>query len=302
LSAARRTVGVALRGAAERLAAAGKDGARLDAEVLLSHVLGGPRHRLITERDRTLDPAERQAFDELIARRIAGEPVAYLTGQREFFSLTFAVDRRVLVPRPETEHVVEAAADALAACRQANERRGSVDRPLTVVDVGTGSGAIAIALASELRRRVPDPVTIVAVDLSCDALDVARANADRLLAPGALRFCRADLLSAVRTASVDVVASNPPYLSDDEIDAVSTEVAAEPVAALRGGGMDGTRILRELLSDATRVLRPGGLVVSEIGATQGEAVAALARDLGFAEAHVLPDLAGLDRVLVARLA
>lgn len=302
MTAPARTVGAALRDATERLAAAGKDSPRLDAEVLLARVLDAPRHRLITDRDRPLDPDQQRVLDELIARRVAGEPVAYLLGEREFFSLTFAVDRRVLVPRPETEHVVEAGLEALAERRAADPSTGSGLGRLTVVDVGTGSGAIAVALAAEAGRRGLGPLRTIALDLSPDALAVARANAERLLTHASVRFCRADLLSALRSRSVDVVLSNPPYLSDDEIDAVSTEVSREPVAALRGGGKDGTRILRELLSDATRVLRPGGLVVSEIGATQGEAVAALARDLGFATVRVLPDLAGLDRVLVARMA
>jgi len=300
LSAARPAIGAALRAATARLAGAGRDGARLDAEVLLAHVLGGERIALITERDRMLEEAEEARFDALIARRAAGEPVAYLVGEREFYSLPFAVDRRVLIPRPETEGVVEAALDVLAVLLA--ERAGPLQpKALRVLDVCTGSGAVAVAVAYEARNRfAAAPLRIAAADLSRDALAVAVDNAARLLPPGALPLLRADLTGAVRPGTIDLLLANPPYLSDDDLTAISTEVAAEPVDALRGGGKDGTRILRALLTDAVRVLGPGGFVVSEIGASQGAAVATLARSLGFAEVRVLPDLAGLDRVLVAR--
>jgi release factor glutamine methyltransferase len=300
LSAARPAVGAALRAATARLEGAGRDGARLDAEVLLAHVLGAERIVLITGRDRVLDAAEEARLEALIARRAAGEPVAYLVGEREFYSLPFAVDRRVLIPRPETEGVVDAALDALGQLLDVRAREARRE-PVRVLDVCTGSGAIAVTVGHEAARRFPDAsLVVLASDLSCDALAVARDNAARLLPPGALPLLRADLAGAVRGGAIDLLLANPPYLSDDDLTAISTEVAAEPVDALRGGGKDGTRILRALLTDAVRVLAPGGFVVSEIGASQGAAVATLARGLGFATARVLPDLAGLDRVLVAR--
>lgn len=299
MSAPSPTVGAALRAATARLDAAARDGARLDAEVLLARVLGGERSLLITARDRPLDAAQAARFAALIERRAAGEPVAYLLGEREFYSLPFAVDRRVLIPRPETEHLVDAAIEALGllvAALPAGRRRR-----LNVVDVGTGSGAIAVTVAAEAARRFPAAtLAVLASDRSRDALAVARVNAARLLPPGRVAFLHADLVGTLRAASVDLLLANPPYLSDDDLLAISTEVASEPVDALRGGGIDGSQILRELLTDATRVLVPGGFAVSEIGSSQGGAVAAHARGLGFAEVRVLPDLAGHDRVLVAR--
>jgi release factor glutamine methyltransferase len=294
-------VGAALRAATARLAAASRDTPRLDAEVLLARVLGGARSLLITARDRPLEPEQEARFAGMIERRAAGEPVAYLVGEREFYSLPFAVDRHVLIPRPETEGLVDEALDALGAILAAGARAEPRRASINVVDVGTGSGAIAVTVAVEAARRFPqERVAVAALDLSRDALEVARANARRLLPAGVVAFVRTDLVSALRARSVDLLLANPPYLSDDDLAAISTEVAAEPVDALRGGGIDGTRILRELLIDATRVLVPGGYVVSEIGSSQGGAVATLARGLGFAEVRVLPDLAGHDRVLVAR--
>jgi release factor glutamine methyltransferase len=290
------TVGDRVRAATARLAAAGKDGARLDAEVLLAHVLGLDRVRLITERDRVLTALEEERLAQLLDRRVAGEPVAYLLGEREFWSLPFAVGPSVLVPRPETEGVVEAALDVLARLVAARP----VGAPMRVVDVGTGSGAIVVALAWEARARGWSGVRFLALDRSRAALDVARGNASRLAGGAAVAFLHGDLLSALRAASVDVVVANPPYLSDDDLRAISTEVAREPVDALFGGGKDGSQILRGLLADAARVLRPGGSLVTEIGSTQGGTVAALARDLGFVDVRVLPDLAGLDRVVSAR--
>jgi len=300
VSADPRAVGAVLRAATARLEAAGRDGARLDAEVLLASVLGGERTVLITARDRLLAPAEEGRFAALLERRAAGEPVAYLLGEREFYSLPFAVDARVLIPRPETEGVVDAALEALAALLEGARAAG---RPpsAVVLDVCTGSGAIGVTVAHESARRFPGAaVAVLASDLSRDALAVAGANAARLLPGRAMPLVRADLVAPVRAGAVDLLLANPPYLSDDDLGGISTEVASEPVDALRGGGKDGTRILRDLLADAARVLRPGGFVVSEIGSSQGGAVAALVRDLGFAEVRVLPDLAGLDRVLVAR--
>lgn len=291
-----RTVGTALRAATARLEAAGRDGARLDAEVLLCTALGIDRVRLITGRDRPLDAAEESRLEALVARRAAGEPVAYLTGEREFWSLPFAVGPHVLVPRPETEGVVEAGLEAIARLRRTPAHGG----PVRVVDVGTGSGAIAVALASEAAARRWSDVRFVAVDRSRAALAVARGNAERLVGRGTVALLHGDLTSALRAASVDLVVSNPPYLSDDELRGISTEVAREPVDALLGGGKDGTQILCGLAAEAARVLRPGGFLVTEIGSTQGGTVAALARDLGFADVRVVPDLAGLDRVVTAR--
>ncbi|HEY8514386.1 MAG TPA: peptide chain release factor N(5)-glutamine methyltransferase [Candidatus Binatia bacterium] len=289
------TIGAALADATARLEVSGVDGARLDAEVLLAHVLGGTRTTLFVRRDEALAAAQVARFLELVARRAAGEPVAYLTGEREFYSLSFAVDPRVLIPRPETELVVETALEALRVLRDEGGRGR-----LRVVDVGTGSGAIAVTLAHELARTPPDArPLIVALDRSRACLAVARGNAARH-APGGVALVCGDLTSSFAAASLDLVVSNPPYLSQDEIDASPPEVRAEPVAALLGGDMDGAGTLRALLADAARVLRPGGFVVSEIGFKQGDTARALARDLGFEGIEVRRDLAGRDRVVRAR--
>ncbi len=169
-----------------------------------------------------------------------------------------------------------------------------------MVDVGTGSGAIAVALASEARTRRWTDVRFVALDRSRGAVAVAVGNAAKLAGHDAVAFLHGDLTTALRAASVDLVVSNPPYLSDDDLRGISTEVAREPVDALLGGGKDGSQILRGLAAEAARVLRPGGFLVTEIGSTQGGAVAALVEDLGFADVRVLPDLAGLDRTVTAR--
>ena len=291
-----RTVGEALRAATGRLEAAGKDTARLDAEILIGTVLGFDRVRLITARDQRLDPAQAARLAELLDRRVAGEPVAYLLGEREFWSLPFAVGPDVLIPRPETECAVDAALAAIAALRDGR----AADDPIRVLDVGTGSGAIVVALASEARTRGWSDVRFAALDRSGAALRIACGNAERLLGPRAVAFLHGDLLSAVGAASIDLVVSNLPYFFDDDLRAISTEVAREPVDALIGGGKDGTEILRGVVADAARVLRPGGFLVTEIGSGQGGTVAALARDQGFADVRVLPDLAGLDRVVSAR--
>jgi release factor glutamine methyltransferase len=300
LSPAPATVGAAVRAAAARLAAAGHASARLDAEVLLAGLLRGDRAALIVRRDEPLETSVLARFDELIERRLRGEPVAYLRGEKEFFSLALTVDRRVLIPRPETEELVEVALGVLGQLAAAARASGQT-RPVRLVDVGTGSGAIVVALSRECSRRWPGlELRASALDRSRDALDVARANAANHLPPRTVSFLRGHLGTALRSRSVDLVVANLPYLSDDELGVVSTEVAHEPVAALLGGGKDGGEILRELLTDAIRVLRPGGFAVSEIGWRQGEMVEAFARDLGFEEVRVLPDLAGNDRVLVAR--
>jgi release factor glutamine methyltransferase len=227
-------------------------------------------------------------LDAMVARRRAGEPLQYVLGSWGFRHLELMVDRRVLIPRPETEFVVEVAVEAVAA----------MIRPVTIADLGTGSGAIALALADEL------PVTgveIWATDSSLDALDVARANLAGLGRAGAkVRLAHGDWFSALPAelrGRLDLVVSNPPYVADG--DPLEESVRDwEPVAALFGGP-DGLDAIRVLVDGAASWLRPGGFVVVEIGADQGKRAAALARGNGFDEVAVRPDLAGHDRVLVA---
>jgi release factor glutamine methyltransferase len=286
------TIAAALARATSRLASAGCDTSALDAEVLLAHVLGWSRARLIVERREPLDDASAGRFEALLECRVRREPIAYLVGEKEFWSLDLAVDRRVLVPRPETERIVEASLDLVRAWRSEGAVR--------IADVGTGSGAIAIALSASAphgRHGV-----VLAVDRSVGALAVARRNVERhrLALRWSVRLVRGDLLSTFREASLDIVAANPPYLSPLDLAAAPPELAHEPRVALAGGDEDGLGVVRRLIVEARRVLRPGGFLVCEIGAQQGDAVQEAARSAGLFDDRILTDLAGRDRVLVAQ--
>lgn len=268
--------------AATLAAAATALGSRLDAELLLGHLLGLDRVGLLRERERALEPAAAAALQRLVAQRTAGVPVAYLTGRREFWSLDFQVDARVLIPRPETELLVETAL-ALTA--------GAPPGPL--VDVGTGSGAVAVALAQELAER-----EIVGLDDSPAALAVAAINAQRL-APGRLALCASDLLSALPAASCALVVSNPPYVEDDWPALATGELRHEPRHAL-AAGRDGLAVIRRLVADARRCLLPGGWIALEHGARQGPSVRRLLGAAGFDDLVTQRDLAGLERVSAGR--
>jgi release factor glutamine methyltransferase len=263
--------------------------ARLDAEVLLAHTLGWERARLFAASTHTPKPQQVAAFQQLVHRRTNLEPVAYLVGQREFYGLAMQVDPRVLVPRPETELLVELTLQQARARTAANPTQ-----PLRLVDVGTGSGAIALALAYHLTTAV-----IYATDVSRDALDVAAANLQRHHLHERVALLHGDLLSPL-PEPVDIIMSNPPYTVLAEIDAGVRRY--EPHLALDGGS-DGLTIYRRLFAQAPRWLRPGGTVLVEIGSTQAAAVAELARAaLTNPEIMVQHDLAGLARVVVAQTA
>jgi release factor glutamine methyltransferase len=261
--------------------------ARLDAELLLAHALGWGRARLLAERDAVPPAAQRAAFAELVRRRQELEPVAYLVGHREFYGLEFAVDRRVLVPRPETELLVELAITWGRAKLRERDRGG---RPaLRIVDVGTGSGAIAVALAVGLPEA-----QVQAVDISPDALAVARANIERHNVVDRVTLLQGDLLAPVG-GPLDLVVSNPPYTILAEVDEGVRR--HEPHRALDGGG-EGLELYPRLLAEALAKLAPGGALLAEIGAWQGEALLALAHTQApNAVARLHQDLAGRDRVL-----
>lgn len=264
----------------ERFSRAPLDSPRLDAEVLLAHELGCPRMTLYTDFDRPLGASELAGFRALIKRRLAGEPVAYITGTREFFSLPLKVDRRVLIPRPETELLVELATTL-------GPRDG------TVVDLCTGSGAVALALA----RERPD-LHVMATDISPDALAVARENAQALSLD--LELYEGDLFDALpETLRPDLVVSNPPYVAHLDLERVQREVRDfEPRVAL-DGGPDGLVVIRRLAAGAEQRLPSGGRLLVEIGSTQGPAVSAYLSNLEFSDIQIYRDLAGLDRVVGA---
>ena len=270
------TIREALDSAVIALAAAGVDTPRLDAEVLLAHVLGVDRAQLVAHPDRALDPAQARRFMDAARRRREREPVAYITGSRGFRALELAVDARVLIPRPETEHLVEAAL--------------GLPRGARVVDVGTGSGAVALALKAER----PD-LEVLATDTSAGSLAVARENARRLGLDVAV--LEGDLLEPV-AGRVDAIVSNPPYVAEGDRAALMPEVARwEPAEALFAGP-DGLAVIRRLLPAAAAA--GAGLVALEVGAGQAPAVRELARGAGFLATEAVRDLAGHERVVVAR--
>ncbi len=269
-------VATALREGAAVLAAV-TDTPRLEAEVLLAHVTRLARTTLLAHPEQPLSAEEQAHYGDLLARRAAGIPLPYLTGRVEFFGLEFVVTPDVLIPRPETEMLVERALE-----------RG----PRTVVDVGTGSGCVAVALAVRLPRA-----RIYATDLSRAALRVAVENARRQGVADRIHFLQADLASPLR-GPVDLVVSNPPYVAEEEWASLPESVREhEPRLAL-DGGPGGLRVIRRLLADAARLLRPGGVLLVEIGAGQGTDATVLAR-AAFPQARIRihPDMAGRDRIL-----
>jgi release factor glutamine methyltransferase len=264
----------ALDSAVIALTAAGVDTPRLDAEVLLAHALGVDRAALVMDAARPIEGPAVRVFQSAVRRRsVDREPVAYITGVKGFRHLDLHVDRRVLIPRPETETLVEAALAALP-----NGAR--------VVDVGTGSGAVALALKDER----PD-LEVVATDVSEDALAVARANARRIGLE--VEFVHADLLDGL--SDVGAVVSNPPYV-EDGAQLAPEIVRHEPALALRAGP-EGLDVLRRLVPAAAA--RGADVLAVEVGAGQAGAVHALARDAGFGRTEPRADLAGVDRVVVA---
>jgi release factor glutamine methyltransferase len=277
------TIADAIREAAARLTTAGLPTGRLDVEVLLRHVLKVDRTRLFLRLREPLPDEDRAKLDELVERRLAGEPVAYLTGTREFMGLSFAVGPGVLIPRPETELLVEWALAWLQ------------DRPAAVVvDVGTGSGAIALTLGA--ARRGPGGA-IVGVDQSAAALGYAAANRRTFDLAYAVRLVRGDLLTWCR-GPIDLILANLPYLRPEQV-ADNPELGAEPAAALVGGS-DGLDAIRRLLADLPRVLAPGGAVALEIDPSQSETAREEARSaLPAARIDVVRDLAGRNRIVVA---
>jgi release factor glutamine methyltransferase len=270
------------------LAGKGVDNARLDAELLLADVLGMTRTQIYTNFEQPLAAPEVDKYRELVRRRAAREPVAYITGKREFWSLDFTVDRRVLVPRPETELVVELAIDALRA------RSSNGSGPL-VADIGTGSGAIAVAIAKELPHA-----RVIATDRSQAALEIAPGNASRHGVDGRVEFRTGDGCAPLEGAGpFDLIASNPPYVRKGEMATLAPEVKDwEPKWALESGpeGMD---VTAPLVEDAFELLAPGGSLVVEVG-TQSTLVRDCFVRRGYDAVAVKRDLAGLERVVIGK--
>jgi release factor glutamine methyltransferase len=288
-----------------RLRDAGSDTPRLDAELLLAHAIGVDRATVIAYGEAPVGPEAESTFRSLIERRSTGEPVAYLRGIKEFHGIALTVDPRALIPRPETELLVDrAVVEVMAALTVGIERSG----PLAVADVGTGSGAVAVALAIALRkRRVPvGDVEITAIDVSEDALDLARENAVGHGVGDRIRFISADLLPPhARSQPFDIVAANLPYVRSGELDDLAGKPVSttfEPRLALDGGA-DGLDVIGRLLDQLPWGLAEQGVALVEIGADQGPRMSALTADrLPGWSCEILPDLAGLPRVVVLRRA
>lgn len=273
-----------MRLASRLLHLAGCDSPQLDAGLLLAHALGWERARLLAHPERRLTAAEWERFQALLSRRQAREPLAYILGHREFYGLDFIVDWRVLVPRPETELLVELALEWV--------RARPWEEPPIIADVGTGSGCVAVALAFHLPQAL-----IYALDVSADALEVAAANATRHGVEAQVRLLEGNLLEPL-PEPVDVIVANLPYVPDDELATLEPEVRDyEPRAAL-DGGPDGLGPMRRLLAQAPACLRPRGVIFLEMGEGQGTAARELARQhFPQANVDVLLDYAGCDRVL-----
>jgi release factor glutamine methyltransferase len=260
----------------------GVDAPRLTAELLLAHALSCDRVRLYLDFDKPIAEPELARYRELVRRRAEGEPAAYLVGRREFYGHPFRVDPRVLVPRPETELLVDAALAALPEGGRA-------------LDLCTGSGCVAVSIA--LARP---GARVVATDVSEEALAVARENAAALGA--VVEFATGDLWSAVHAGDrFDVIASNPPYIPTKELAGLSREVRREPCIALDGGA-DGLAVLRSIVQGAAARLSPGGTLCLEMHESHVETLPALCRSAGFARVQARNDLAGLPRLVVATLA
>jgi release factor glutamine methyltransferase len=275
------TIGDALARATARLAEAGVESARLESELLLSRACDDcARALLYAELDREISDEQLDAFEANLARREKREPLAYILGEWGFRRLTLKTDRRALIPRPETEVVVE----------RALEHVRGLDEP-EVLDVGTGTGAIALAIADELPTA-----RVTAMDVSQDALSLARENLQLTGINGRVRLVEHDLTSGLGAGDFDLVVSNPPYVEPEELATLQPEVRDwEPHVALVASGAT-----ERLAEAATEALRPGGWLVLEVAAGAGERVERLLSELGFESVAITPDLAGRDRVAEGR--
>jgi release factor glutamine methyltransferase len=269
---------------------------RVDAQAIFTHMLGVNRAYLVANPMRVLTESEDARMDALVAQRQMGHPVAHLLGAREFYSRDFAVGPDVLIPRPETETLVEAALSHSRtpshSCTPSHSRVGG--NPARVIDLGTGSGAIAITLACERPT-----FTVTATDASAAALEIARANAKAHGA--AIEFLQGDWYAPVAGRSFDLIVANPPYIAARDPHLAQGDLRFEPPTALTDGSADGLDSIRAIVAGAPKHLNPGGSVLIEHGYDQAQAVAKLLQAAGFGSLESLADLAGIPRVAVGRL-
>jgi len=287
--AAARTMAAVRRELAEKFRQTGIDSAETDARLLMAHALGIDRAELIANGERALSADELKAIDVLAERRLKHEPVARIFGRKEFWSLSLQIGPAVLVPRPETETVVEAALDAVVG-------DALQMRKLRILDIGTGSGALLLALLSELPNAVG-----TGTDISTAALDVARANAERNDLAGRCTFVACDIAAGLQ-GPFDLIVSNPPYVARGDIASLAPEVRDYDPALALDGGADGLDAYRAIAAQAYRLLAPGGRLIVELGAGQEAAVRALFTKAELAVAAARDDLAGIPRALSATIA
>lgn len=280
----KQTVAEILRAATLRLDEGGIDSPRLDAEILLAHVLKWRRLSLYIDADKVLPLESVLRFNDLITRRLAKIPVAYLTGTREFMGLTFAVNESVLIPRPDTEILTEGVGEYL---------RG-LGGEVTFVDLGTGSGAIAISILKFVKSA-----RACAVDISAEALEVAKFNTAKFHVEDRIEFFQGDLFTPLAGRTFNAIVSNPPYIPTGELATLQAEVQQEPRLALDGGA-DGLNFYRRIISDAPKFLVAGGLLAVEVGINQATAVKTLMEAAGFVSVEIFKDLSGLERVVAGK--
>lgn len=278
-----KTVMKVLHAATERLTAGGIDSPRLDAEILLAHVLGWRRLSLYVDAEKNLPLEKILRFDELITRRLKKIPVAYLIGTREFMGLAFAVNENVLIPRPDTEILTEVVGEYLR----------SVGGEVTFADLGAGSGAICISILKFVKNA-----RATAIDISAEALEVARFNAAKFHVDDRIKFFCGDLFAPL-TGKFNAIVSNPPYIPTGELETLQAEVQREPRLALDGGA-DGLNFYRRIISDAPKFLTAGGLLAVEVGINQAAAVKNLLAAEKFTDIKIFRDLSGIERVVAAR--
>jgi release factor glutamine methyltransferase len=294
-----QTVAEALVRATSRLHESGSESPRLDAEVLLGHVLGVERSALIAHGSAPLGDGQREQFETYLSRRDEGEPVAYIRGIKEFYGVALSVDPRVLVPRPESETLSDLALERIREDLTGAPRSADAD-PYLVWDIGTGSGAIPIAIAMELRRlRYGDAVRYFLSDLSPDALDVALVNAVSHGVAHQMTFARGDLtdIEPAPARPVELLTSNLPYIPSDDMGSLPVATSFEPSLAL-DGGEDGLDVIRRLMASLGDVLAQGGTALLEIGSDQVDSATAVAADaLPGWRVSVHPDLSGSPRVV-----
>jgi len=283
---AMRTIASARRMLADRLRLAGIDSAETDARLLIAQALGIDRAELIANGERALNGDETKAIDALSERRLKREPVARIFGHKEFWSLNLQVGPAVLVPRPETETVIEAALDAVARDARQMER-------LRILDIGTGSGALLLALLSELPNAVG-----IGSDISAAALEIAQVNAERSDLADRATFVACDIAAGLQ-GPFDLIVSNPPYVARGAIASLAPEVRDYDPALALDGGADGLDGYRAIAADARRLLAPDGRLIVELGMGQEPAVRALFTKAGLTVAATRDDLAGIPRALSA---